>query len=157
MESTTIKRLTRSNREKIFAGLCGGAAEYLGIDPALARIMFVAVTLITGVGPGTIVYLAGWIIVPQSDPSRETSRHQPSGSRRVVAMMLLAIALLGLGIAAVIDHDDSFSVTYVGPVLVLMLAIFLLVKRQDATSNSDTYAHPGEDMRLNSYQTAQAA
>jgi len=146
MESTSVKRFTRSSREKIFAGLCGGAAEYLGVDSALVRILFVAVTLITGVGPGIIVYLAAWIIVPQSNQPADVNRHQPAGSRRLVGMMLLAIALLGLGIAALIDQEESFTVTYIGPVLVLILALVLLMKRQDATSNSDTYAHPGGDM-----------
>lgn len=146
MESTTVRRFTRSTRERIFAGLCGGSAEYLGIDPALARIMFVAVTLITGVGPGIIVYLAGWIIVPQSDPTHATPRQQTTGSRRIVAMMLLAIGLLGLGIAAFLNEDESNTIAYLGPILVLVLATILLVKRQDATINSDTYSHSGGDM-----------
>ena len=66
---TTVRRLTRSTRERIFAGVCGGAANYLGIDPALTRILFVAVTLITGVFPGILVYLAAWFLVPVDDGS----------------------------------------------------------------------------------------
>jgi len=32
------KRLYRSQKEKMLAGVCGGAAEYLGVDPTIVRL-----------------------------------------------------------------------------------------------------------------------
>lgn len=145
---STVKRLTRSTRERIFAGVCGGAANYLGIDPALARIMFVAVTLITGVGPGILVYLAAWILVPEDDGTLlHTGNASFSSSRRLIAFMLLAIGLLGLGIAALMNSDSHDNgIAYLGPILVIVLAVILISRKADATANDHTYRLEGDAM-----------
>jgi phage shock protein C len=46
----------------MIAGICGGVAEYFGIDPVIVRI--VALVLLFG-GPGLPVYLILWLIVPE--------------------------------------------------------------------------------------------
>lgn len=55
------KRLYRSRDEKWLAGVCGGLAEYFEIDPVVVRAIF-AVLLV--LGPGALIYLALWIVVP---------------------------------------------------------------------------------------------
>jgi phage shock protein PspC (stress-responsive transcriptional regulator) len=57
------KRLYRSNEDRMFAGVCGGIAEYLEVDPTLVRLVFVALTLLGG--PGIIIYLVLMFIVPE--------------------------------------------------------------------------------------------
>ncbi|MFE9743787.1 PspC domain-containing protein [Saccharothrix saharensis] len=64
--TTKVKKLRRSRTDKMVAGVCGGAAEMLGVDAALLRILLVAATLF-GVGAGAILYLACWILVPEAD------------------------------------------------------------------------------------------
>ncbi|MFD0207425.1 MULTISPECIES: PspC domain-containing protein [Saccharothrix] len=61
-----IKKFRRSRNDRMVAGVCGGAAEMLGVDAALLRILLVAATLF-GVGAGAILYLACWILVPEQD------------------------------------------------------------------------------------------
>ncbi|MFJ6670025.1 PspC domain-containing protein [Actinosynnema sp. NPDC091369] len=61
-----VKKLRRSRTDKMVAGVCGGAAEMLGVDAALLRILLVAATLF-GVGAGAILYLACWILVPEAE------------------------------------------------------------------------------------------
>jgi phage shock protein C len=39
-------RLHRSRRERLLFGVCGGFAEYLDVDPAIVRLVFVVVGLI---------------------------------------------------------------------------------------------------------------
>ncbi len=144
---TTIRRLTRSTRERIFAGVCGGAANYLGVDPALSRILFVAITLITGVFPGILVYIAAWILVPEDDGTlHRVNASNVSKSRKIMAFMLLAIGLLGLGIATLMNEDHDNSLAYIGPVLVIILSIILLVRKTDAAVNDNTYVVQGETM-----------
>jgi len=63
-----IKRIYRSRGEAQIAGVCGGIAEYLNVDPVVVRLVAVVVTFFTGVVPGVLAYLAAWIIVPQ-EPS----------------------------------------------------------------------------------------
>ncbi len=58
------KRLYRSRGECQIAGICGGLAVYFNVDPVLIRLIAVAVTLLTGVLPGILAYLAAWLIMP---------------------------------------------------------------------------------------------
>ena len=62
--STPIKRLFRSRDDAQIAGLCHGVAEYLSIDPVVVRLVTVVATFLTGIVPGILAYLAGWILVP---------------------------------------------------------------------------------------------
>lgn len=56
------KRLYRSRRSRVIAGVCGGIAEYFGWDPTLVRVAFVASLLIPG--PQAVFYLVAWIVIP---------------------------------------------------------------------------------------------
>jgi len=57
------RRLTRSGRNRMIAGVCGGLAEYFGIDVTLIRVIFVVLALMAG--PGLLLYLALWVILPK--------------------------------------------------------------------------------------------
>ena len=60
-----MKRLYRSNTQKMIAGVCGGIGEYFGIDPTLVRLGFVLVSLLGG--SGLLAYLIAAIIIPAQD------------------------------------------------------------------------------------------
>ncbi len=47
----------------MIAGVCGGLADYFGIDPTIVRIIFVVLALAGG--PGILIYLALWVILPK--------------------------------------------------------------------------------------------
>ncbi|WP_129631263.1 PspC domain-containing protein [Candidatus Oscillochloris fontis] len=64
-------RLTRSATETMIAGVCGGLAEYFNIDPVIVRLIFVLVTLTSGIG--LPVYLLLWIVMPR--PNATTTSH----------------------------------------------------------------------------------
>ena len=55
-------RLTRSTTNKMIAGVCGGLAEYFGISSTRVRWAFVVLIF----GPGEIVYIALWILLPKT-------------------------------------------------------------------------------------------
>jgi phage shock protein PspC (stress-responsive transcriptional regulator) len=69
-----MKRLYRSKKEKMLAGVAGGLAEYFDIDPVIIRIIFVITALISGAG--IIAYLLLWIIVPLN-PEQLNEFYQP--------------------------------------------------------------------------------
>jgi len=54
----------RKSRNKIFAGVCGGIAEWLGWDPTLVRILYVVVSVVSIAFPGILVYFFLWLIMP---------------------------------------------------------------------------------------------
>ena len=59
-----IKRIYRSRTESMVGGLAGGLADYFQVDPVLVRLIFVGAGIMTGVVPGLLAYVVGWIIVP---------------------------------------------------------------------------------------------
>lgn len=61
-----VKRLLRSSLDCKVAGVCGGLAEYFGVDSTLIRLVCVFVTLLTGVLPGLLAYLVAWVIMPKA-------------------------------------------------------------------------------------------
>ncbi len=61
---TNYKRIYRSRSESMIAGLAGGLANYFNVDPVLVRLAFVGAGFLTGIIPGLLAYLVGWIIVP---------------------------------------------------------------------------------------------
>ena len=59
------KQLRRSRSNKVIAGVCGGLAEYFGIDAVLIRIVFLLLVFAAGVSP--LLYIILWIVMPQAD------------------------------------------------------------------------------------------
>ena len=57
------KRLYRARKERMIAGVCGGLAQYLGVDPSLVRLVFLLLGLT--VGGGFLAYLICWIVIPE--------------------------------------------------------------------------------------------
>jgi phage shock protein C len=78
-------RLYRSRSEKMIAGVCGGLGEYFDVDPVLVRLLFVALTLISG-GLGLVAYIIFWVVVPrqgdESLPRGEVFRGEVAGLYR---------------------------------------------------------------------------
>jgi len=60
-----MKRLYRSSRNKIIAGVCSGIGEYYGIDPVVIRLVWVILTLVS-FGFGVLAYLIAWMIIPRN-------------------------------------------------------------------------------------------
>ena len=58
-----MKRLYRSNSNKMIAGVCGGIGEYFNIDPTLIRLAWVLVSIPTAFG-GLFAYIIAAIIIP---------------------------------------------------------------------------------------------
>jgi phage shock protein C len=62
---TPARRLTRSSTDKQLAGVAGGLAEHLSLDPTLVRLGF-ALSIVFG-GTGVLAYLVLWALVPAED------------------------------------------------------------------------------------------
>ncbi len=60
-----MKRLHRSRRERMLAGVCGGLAGYFSVDPTIIRLGWALTTIFTGVFPGAFAYLLCWLIIPE--------------------------------------------------------------------------------------------
>ena len=67
-----IRRLYRSGKDKILGGVCGGIAEYLGVDPVIIRLIWVI--SIFAWGFGILAYIIAWIIIPRNPDHRWSNR-----------------------------------------------------------------------------------
>ncbi|AKB83678.1 Transcriptional regulator [Methanosarcina barkeri 3] len=61
---TMKKRLTKSKKERMLFGVCGGLGEYFGIDPTFIRLAFAALAL---QGIGIVLYIILAIIMPSGE------------------------------------------------------------------------------------------
>ncbi len=69
------KKLYRSRDEHMIAGVCGGIAEYLGLDPTIVRLLFILISL--GPMPGIIVYLVLAFVMPEKPLLSDDTREHP--------------------------------------------------------------------------------
>ncbi len=58
------KKLTLSADKKI-AGVCGGIAEYMNVDPIIIRVIYAMLTVFTAFS-GIILYPILWAIIPNN-------------------------------------------------------------------------------------------
>jgi phage shock protein PspC (stress-responsive transcriptional regulator) len=92
------RRLVRRTDHRVIAGVAGGIADYLGLEPWLIRIAFVL--LVPFGGFGALAYLIAWLLVPPAGTEHSLAagvlRRPPSGLRGYlgVALILLAVAIL---------------------------------------------------------------
>lgn len=59
------KRLYKSNRNRMLCGVCGGIAEYFGLDPTLVRLDWILLSALAG--SGLLAYIIAAIVIPR-DP-----------------------------------------------------------------------------------------
>lgn len=67
--SLRSKVLTRSSTDSKIAGVCGGLAEYFGIDATIVRLVWLALSVFPGgIVGGIVAYLLAWVVIPVSTP-----------------------------------------------------------------------------------------
>ena len=67
MSTVPPRRLTRSAKHKMIAGVCGGLAEYFVLDPTLVRVAYVIVSIISAAFPGILAYIILMFVMPPPD------------------------------------------------------------------------------------------
>ena len=58
------KKLYKSNTNKMLEGVCGGIAEYFGVDPTIVRLAWVVFCALGG--SGILAYIIAAIIIPSA-------------------------------------------------------------------------------------------
>ncbi|HUF28381.1 MAG TPA: PspC domain-containing protein [Gemmatimonadaceae bacterium] len=65
MSQDLRRPLKRSTNERMIAGVVGGLAEYFSIDPTLARVGYVVISLVSAAVPGILLYAILWLLIPE--------------------------------------------------------------------------------------------
>lgn len=122
------RRLIRSNRDRMFAGVAGGLGEYFELDPIWFRIGFVVLAL--GGGSGVLIYLIMWLVIP-----RAPEGHVASGAARgtLTGAAVIGIVFVIAGSVALVNTLSPSLGQYVWPVVLLLggLALVLGGLRRD--------------------------
>jgi phage shock protein PspC (stress-responsive transcriptional regulator) len=60
------KKLYRSTSNRKIAGVCGGIGEYISVDPTVIRLLWILITLFTGIFPGLAAYFISIFIIEEN-------------------------------------------------------------------------------------------
>jgi len=129
-----VNRLRKSDKDKVFDGVCGGIGEYLKVDPVIIRLLWVVLVIFGGTG--VLAYLVAMIIIPKStteilvenDDDKQvvpnTYSHQFWGILLVVAGLLLFIGIIG-PISGLFAGVTVVMGSVLWPLLVIGLGLYL--------------------------------
>ncbi len=126
------RRLERSKKDRVIAGVCGGLGEYFGVDAVLIRI--VALVLIFAGGAGLLLYAIGWIAMPEAaDESDDAEASTPSTAARAESTsrpVVLGLVFVALGAFFLIDEiwADALSWQYIWPVALIAVGVVVLLR-----------------------------
>lgn len=140
---TMEKRLTRSRTNRMLSGVCAGLGEYFEIDPTLVRLAFALLTLLSGVGPGIVIYIVLAIIMPSEEDIAMPPR-SPQGTWESPEMArenlkksdrnrILGAILLIVGIYLLLERLSIFRIFWwldelFLPVILILGGAWLLLK-----------------------------
>lgn len=131
------KRLYRSQKDKMIAGVCGGIAEYFKIDPTIVRILIVLLAIST---PQIfiITYIISAVVIPERpidyiDDEEEVEVLDKDGnkvdkqhdSRRVLGMIFVGAGALML-VSKSVSWFDSSMLLAIG---IIAVGIYVLMRK----------------------------
>lgn len=134
------KRLSRSTKDRVVAGVCGGLGEYFELDPVLFRLLFVIVTLIGG--SGVLVYIILWLVIPEDTDtkgsteetvSKNVKEMKKTGEKVVNRLdtdqgrLLIGVLLLLVGIFFLVDNFISIR-QFFWPTMIILAGLVVIIK-----------------------------
>lgn len=134
--SSYNKRLYRSN-SRILGGVCSGIAEYFGIDSALVRIAWVALSMMWG--SGILIYLLAWLLIPPSpylesvaagsQGAAPTSQTAPvSSNTGLIVIAIVGAIILIAGLANLMQGLFSIPFSsYVMPIALVIIGMAIIL------------------------------
>ena len=145
------RRLYRSVVNRHVAGVCGGMAEYLNVDPMVVRLIWFFSIFFHGVG--LFAYIAAWIIVPEN---RQAGVTMPLPRAQNNAQYIFGAVLVMLGVVFLADrfnwdflvpwHWDRFLPYWVNwgvlfSVVIILLGMMLIFRpKPDASKASQVFS-----------------
>lgn len=115
--------LRRSTTDRVIGGVAGGLGRYLGIDPLIIRVAFVLLAL-TG-GSGVLLYLIGWIAIPEErvgDPVGKSPHGDSVTGRLIVGGTIMVIGSILL-VSTIFPAFDQ----YLWPVAIVAIGAFIVM------------------------------
>ena len=155
-----MKKRLYCSPEKKLCGVCGGLADYFGIDPSIVRLIAVEIALFTAIVPSLIAYFIVALVIPQ--PTPEYEQMYPQKAKRIYKSNDKKIAGVCGGIADYFDIDPTIVrliflllILLVGNGLWSYIACAVILPRAPETATSQGYGFqqpytPPQDESVNS-------
>lgn len=145
------RRLYRSRKNRIVAGVAGGLGEYFDIDPVFVRVIFVLATLAGAWG--ILAYIILWIVVPnakfdfelkpqtaegeivmdEKDPVRQyTERRQRNSKLGGTILVVLGILFLANNYLPHFDFSNTWPLILIAIGAALILNSVKRDRREDS-------------------------
>lgn len=116
--------LRRGRDDRVIGGVCAGLGRYLGVDPVLLRIAFV-VLAIAG-GGGVILYVVGWILIPEEKPGEALGARAPSNAETL--RLVAGGALIAVGVLLLLNLSIPRIGKYLWPLALITIGIAVIVQ-----------------------------
>lgn len=134
------KKLERSRKNRVIAGVCAGLADYFNIDIALMRVLFVVATICGSFGFWMYVIL--WIVVPEENilgPGSQkfddtidiTPEEEKKDKKASNGAMIAGLILVFIGLVALIDNFTPWVwIWKLWPVVLILIGVVILINSQ---------------------------
>lgn len=122
------RRLVRRSHGRMLAGVAGGIADHLGVDALLIRLAFVALVFLGGTG--ILLYVAGWLFIPEPDGTTVLDPETIRGLRRrhPALTVIAAAVVLAIGVGLLVDALGISHAGLVWGLLLVTVGVLLLVE-----------------------------
>ncbi len=133
---TKTRKLYRSQKSRMLAGVCGGVAEYLAIDVTIVRIAWLLASLFNGIG--VIAYLVFLLLVPnnpEQSPIESKAKKKSASTSYIIGAGLVILGLMFLfdnyfGYFWITDwpifHYYPFRWNFVWPFLLILFGVWYI-------------------------------
>lgn len=128
--------LFRSVKNRKIAGVAGGIGEYLEVDSAVVRLVWLLAVLFGGAG--VLAYIIAWIVIPEEKTGVNDEnfiKEKPISTGHKIELIgginFFGILLVVLGVFFLLKEFIPFGLTrYFWPLIIIGLGIFLLIPRK---------------------------
>lgn len=137
-----MKRIYRSQEDRIIAGVCGGFAEYLEIDPTLVRLVWIFFTIFGGLG--ILAYIFSIILISEKD--RLKAKEIKADDDRDEKLVLWGVVIIIVGIVLFFRHQPMVGMMWhavsgnwfniLFAIALIGVGIYILLNRKDDDEKS---------------------
>jgi phage shock protein C len=119
------ERLYRSRSDRMIAGVAGGLAQSMRLDPSIVRIIWAILVPATG-GLALIVYIVMAIVVPEEPAGAEHAPPRPVTGTSFAVPVGAALVVLGAYLL-LRQYIPQLDFDRIWPVLLIGLGVLLLI------------------------------
>lgn len=137
------KKFERSSTNRVIGGVCAGLADYLNLDIALMRVLFVVAAFCGSFG--FWLYIILWIVIPsqkllnfdnmqQEESTIDITPDEKRGSNK--GAIIISIILIVIGLIALMDNFLYIDwIWKLWPVILIVLGVVIIINTQKNRNN----------------------